>query len=191
MESRRGQSEEELLHDVQSGDRSAMRRLYERYAGYAMAIGFRYVPDEDAVRDVVQDSFVKILTSVGQFHFLGEGSLKAWISRIVANTAIDYLHRKELLTTVPFENFANESDDETTPTEIDKISPEALTEMIGKLPTAYRVVLNLYVFEGFSHQEIADQLGIKATSSASRFFRAKKMLAHLIEDYLKTKNDER
>lgn len=191
MENRKGQNEEELLHDVQSGDRAAMHRLYERYAGYAMAIGFRYIPDEDAVRDVVQDSFVKILTSVSHFYFQGEGSLRAWISRIVANTAIDHLHRKELLTAVPIESYANEADDETTPTEIDKISPEALTEMIGKLPTAYRVVLNLYVFEGFSHQEIADQLGIKPNSSASRFFRAKKLLAQLIEDYLKTCNNER
>ena len=191
MENRKGQNEEELLHDVQSGDRAAMHRLYERYAGYAMAIGFRYIPDEDAVRDVVQDSFVKILTSVGKFHFLGEGSLKAWISRIVANTAIDYLHRKELLTAVPIEKFANKVDDDTEPTELDKISPEILTEMIGKLPTAYRVVLNLHAIEGFSHQEIARQMGINVTNSASRFFRAKKMLAHLIEDYLKTKNDER
>lgn len=65
------------------GSRTAMKRLYDRYSGYAMSVGLRYVPEEDAVRDVVQDSFVKIFTSIDSFEFRGEGSLKAWITRII------------------------------------------------------------------------------------------------------------
>ena len=65
-----------------------MHRLYDRYIGYVMAVGLRYVPDRDEVRDVVQDSFVKIFSSISRFEYRGEGSLKGWMLRIVANEAI-------------------------------------------------------------------------------------------------------
>ena len=77
------ETELQLLDAIRNGDRGATRRLYERYSGHAMAIGLRYVPERDAVRDVMQDSFVTILTSVSKFNYRGEGSLKAWVSRIV------------------------------------------------------------------------------------------------------------
>lgn len=73
------ETELQLLKAIQSGQQDAQRQLYERYAGQAMATGMRYVPDPDQVRDVVHDSFVKILTSLDQFNYRGEGSLRAWI----------------------------------------------------------------------------------------------------------------
>ena len=87
------ETELQLQNAVKSGDRQAMRRLYERYKGYAMSIGLRYIPDGDDVEDVVQDSFVKILTSMKQFNYRGEGSLGAWIGKIVANKAIDFVKK--------------------------------------------------------------------------------------------------
>lgn len=69
-------SEKELLDDIKKGDRSALHQLYSRYVGYAMAVGLRYVPDRDDLNDVIQDSFVKILSSVNRFEYRGEGSLK-------------------------------------------------------------------------------------------------------------------
>ena len=78
------ETEGQLLEAIRNGERAALRRLYERYADYAMAIGLRYIPERDEVRDVLQDSFVKILTSIHQFSYHGEGSLKAWVSRIVS-----------------------------------------------------------------------------------------------------------
>ena len=85
------ETERQLLEAIRGGDRAAMKRLYDRYAGYAMAVGLRYLPERDEVRDVIQDSFVRILTSVGQFSYRGEGSLKSWVGRIVSNRAVDYL----------------------------------------------------------------------------------------------------
>ena len=84
------ESEKQLLDDILSGSRDAMHRLYDRYIGYVMAVGLRYVPDRDEVRDVVQDSFVKIFSSISRFEYRGEGSLKGWMLRIVANEAISY-----------------------------------------------------------------------------------------------------
>lgn len=183
-------NEKDLLQKVQEGNRAAMRQLYDCFAGYAMAVCSRYIPDKEAVRDVVQDSFIKIFTTIGHFHYQGEGSLHAWIRRVVANTAISYLNKKELKAEYPVDILSDKTYEETESSIIDKISPELLTEMIAKLPMTYRFVLNLHVFEGFSHQEIARQLGIKENSSCSRFFRAKKMLAAMIMNYLKKNDDE-
>lgn len=156
-----------------------MHRLYDRYSGYAMAIGLRYVPERDSVRDVMQDSFVKILSSIGQFHYHGEGSLKAWVKTIVSHRAIDYLREQKRFVQVYV--VPEEADDEEP--DISGVPPDVLTEMIGRLPDNYRTVLNLFVFEQQPHKEIAQLLGIKESTSASLFFRAKKMLAKMITDY--------
>lgn len=174
------ETEQELLRGVQTGDRQAMRRLYECYKGYAMAVALRYIPDGNDAQDVVQDSFVKILTSIGRVDYQGEGSLRAWMARIVANCSIDFVRKHERLQftdTVP-----DMTDEEPEP---ERIPPEVLTRMIAQLPPGYRLVLNLYVFEHCSHAEIAQRLGIREKSSGSQLSRAKVLLGKMIRDYIK------
>lgn len=169
------------MEAIRSGERAALRRLYDRYSEYAMAVGLRYIPDPDEVRDVLQDSFVKIFTAIGQFNHHGEGSLKNWVSRIVGNRSIDYLREHQRFVTVS--SIPDEPDEQEEP-DIGGVPPDVLTKMIGRLPANYRTVLNLYVFEQRSHREIAHLLGIKESTSASLFFRARKMLAKMIKEYL-------
>ena len=178
------ETERQLLEAIRGGERAALRRLYDRYAGYAMAVALRYVPDRDEVRDVMQDSFVRILTGIGQFSYRGEGSLKSWVGRIVSNRSVDYLRRHQRFMTVG--TIPDEPDEPEEPDEPDigGVPPGALTEMIGRLPANYRTVLNLYVFEERPHREIAQLLGVKESTSSSLFFRAKKMLAKNIREYL-------
>ena len=71
--------------------------------------------------------------------------------------------------------------------DVERVPPDVLTQMIGRLPVGYRVVLNMFVFEQMTHKEIARRLGIKENSSASQFFRAKQMLAKMINEYTKTR----
>ena len=169
------ETERELLDAIRKGDRAAMRRLYERYKGYAMAIGLRYIPNSDEMRDVLQDSFVKIITGISRFDYRGEGSLKSWVSRIVANRAIDYIKDHERF------HFTDEIPDDRIDEEPD--IGEVLDGLIGQLPANYRVVLNLFVFEQLSHREIAQQLGISEKNSATQFFRAKRALQKIIIEY--------
>ncbi|MBR1932468.1 MAG: sigma-70 family RNA polymerase sigma factor [Prevotella sp.] len=178
------ETEQQLLQAISRGERQALRRLYERYADFAMAVGLRYVPRSDEVRDVLQDSFVKILTQVSRFSYRGEGSLKSWVGRIVANRAIDYVKERERLVLA---DQLPDTPDEPEPDdpEVEKVPPDVLTQMIGQLPAGYRLVFNLHVFEHCPHSEIARQLGIKENSSASQFFRARKMLARMINEYIK------
>ena len=156
-----------------------MRRLYDRYSKYAMAIGLRYIPNRDDMRDVLQDSFVKIITNIGRFDYRGEGSLKSWVSRIVANQAIDHIREHERLL------FTEEMPDDVIDPEPDvgEVPPDVLDGMIGQLPANYRVVLNLFVFEQLSHREISQQLGINENNSAMLFFRAKKALQKMMIEY--------
>ena len=175
------ETELQLLAAIRSGEREALRRLYDRYSGYAMAIGLRYLPEGDEVRDVLQDSFVRILTSIGQFNYHGEGSLKSWVSRIVSNRSVDYLREHQRFRVVS--GIPDEPDEEEEP-DVGGVPPDVLTKMIGRLPVNYRMVLNLYVFEQRSHREIAQLLDIKESTSSSLFFRAKKMLARMIKDYI-------
>ena len=176
------ETERELLDAIRGGERAAMRRLYDRYSGYAMAIGLRYIPDSDKVRDVLQDSFVKILTSIGSFDYRGEGSLKSWVARIVANKSLDYVRQHEH---VQFTNEVPDNADDEEEPDVGNVPPDILDSMIGQLPTGYRVVLNLFVFEQLSHREIAQRLSITESASTSQFFRAKRMLQRMIREYIK------
>ena len=174
------ETEEQLLNAVKTGDRQAMRRLYERYKGYAMSIGLRYISDSDDAEDVVQDSFIKILTSVQHIDYQGEGSLTAWVRKTVVNNALDFVRKHERIS---FTGTIPDMPDEEP--ELECIPPNVLTRMIAQLPSGYRLVLNLYIFEHCSHQEISQRLGIKENSSTSQLARAKQMLIKMMKDYIK------
>jgi RNA polymerase sigma-70 factor (ECF subfamily) len=175
------ENESQLIQKVRQGNREAMDRLYRRYAGLATAVVLRYLPSHDEAKDVLHDSFLKIFTRIGQFQFKGEGSLKAWILRICANEAIDYLRKEKKLT---FSDSVPDVPDDAEP-EVERVPAGVLNSMIGQLPSGYRTVLNLYVFEQLSHKEIAQRLGIKEDTSASQFSRAKRQLAKMIQEYIK------
>ena len=177
-------SERELLRLVRSGDSSGARALYERYAGYLTAVCSRYVPDRAAVKDILQDAFIAVFSRIGDFEYRGEGSLRAWMTRIVVNGALKSLRGSGRFNYVEELPDREEEELDTLP----QIPPGVLAEMIKALPDGYRTVFNLFVFEKKSHKEIAQLLGIKENSSASQFFRARAMLARQIKEYMK--NDE-
>ena len=174
-------SEAELLNLVRSGDASGMRAFYERYVGYLTAVCSRYVPDRAAVKDILQEVFVKVFGKIGDFEFRGEGSLKAWLHRIVVNDSLKFLRTSGRMKYV--EDLPDVEDEQMD--SLPDVPVAVVAEMIKALPDGYRTVFNLFVFEKKSHREIAELLGIKEDSSASQFFRARAMLARKIKDYIK------
>lgn len=174
-------TEERLLQGIRKGERGAQRMLYERFAGYLMAVCLRYLADREAAEDVLQDCFVKILTSVDRFEYRGEGSLKAWMTRVAVNESLTYLQQRGRL--IMCDEIPDEAEEEAP--DIDTVPLEQLQRMIEELPSGYRAVFNLYVFEQMSHKEIAASLGIKENSSASQFLRARRMLAKKIKEFIK------
>ena len=174
-------SELELLKLVRSGDSSGVRLFYERYVGYLTAVCSRYVVDRSDVKDILQEAFIKIFKGLESFEYRGEGSVRAWASRIVVNDSLKSLKAASRLTFVDDLPDIPEDDAPSFP----ELPPAVVQEMIKALPDGYRTVFNLFVFEKKSHREIASLLGIKEDSSASQFFRARAMLAKKIKAYLK------
>lgn len=175
------ESERQLIEGIQSGDREALRRLYERFSRFAMGVALRYVPEREDALDVVHDSFVVILTSINSFEYRGEGSLRNWVSKIVSHHAIDWIKKHEQL------SFSDQMPDEIEEDEeavIEDIPKNLLNEMIGRLPLRYRVVINLRAFEELSHKEIALRLGINENTSVTLFSRAKRKLEKMMKEYL-------
>jgi RNA polymerase sigma-70 factor (ECF subfamily) len=162
-----------------------MKMLYGRYVGYLTAVCARYIPDDDEVKDILQEAFIKIFQSMDRFSWRGEGSLKAWMTRIVVNDSLKALRRKKPL---PLSASLSEEIEDEEPA-FSAVPLRVIQEMIRKLPDGYRTVFNLFVFEDKSHKEIAALLGIKENSSASQLFHAKAMLARWIKDYIKQKDN--
>ena len=179
-------SELELIRLVRGGDSSGMRALYERYVGYLTAVCSRYVVDRAAVKDILQEAFVKVFSKLEGFEYRGEGSLKAWMGRIVVNDSLKYLRGSGRISYVDELPDAGEDDDRPVP----EIPAAVLADLIKALPDGYRTVFNLFVFEKKSHREIAELMGIKEDSSASQFFRARAQLAKSIRQYWKEHKDE-
>lgn len=175
------ESERQLIEGIQSGDREALRRLYERFSRFAMGVALRYVPEREDALDVVHDSFVIILTSINSFEYRGEGSLRNWVSKIVSHHAIDWIKKHEQL------SFSDQMPDEIEEDEeavIEDIPKNLLNEMIGRLPLRYRVVINLRAFEELSYKDIALRLGISENTSVTLFSRAKRKLEKMMKEYL-------
>ena len=177
-------TEEKLALMCRQADPRAQKTLYERYGGVLMAICMRYTGDSESARDVLHDGFIRIFQSMDKFSYQGEGSLKAWLSRVIVNEALGYLRKRSAKTQqeVIMDEIPDTEDDEE---EVSDIPRSVLMKFIRELPDGYRSVFNLYVFEEKSHKEIGELLGITEHTSSSQFYRAKSLLIKKINEYRK------
>jgi RNA polymerase sigma factor (sigma-70 family) len=136
----------------------------------------RYVSAEDA-QDCTVMAFTRVLNSLDKFRYQGEGSLEAWIRRIVVNEALMWLRKNHNFNlTERIDSHAPETDT----IELSQLEADDIVEMISKLPVGYRTAFNLSVIEGYSHQEISEQLGITESTSRSQLFKAKTLLKKML-----------
>ncbi len=176
--------EQQIVQRFQRDYNSAMDMLYAEYSGYLAAVCARYIANDDDLKDILQESLIKIYTQIGTFQYRGKGSLKAWMSRIVVNESLQALRRNRKHDVVINAEPPDMPEEEP---DTDGLNADEMTEIIRALPDGYRMVFNLYVVEGKSHKEIAQILGIKPDSSASQLHRAKNILARLITQYKRSK----
>ena len=162
------------------GDRTAAKSIYEAHIGYLTAVCARYVTDDEDVRDILQESFVKIFRTLGRFKYRGKGSLRAWMTRIVVNDSLKFLRDSGRNNMVEFKEHLPDTADDDGDAEIGDIPPEELQRMIRSLPAPYRTVFNLYVFQEKTHKDIARILGMAPGTSASCLHSAKTMLVRMI-----------
>ncbi|MDO4229678.1 MAG: RNA polymerase sigma factor [Capnocytophaga sp.] len=170
-----------LLRLVQKGDKQAMKEVYDSYIRYLTAVCSRYINDYEDVKDVLQDSFLKIFSAIGSFEYQGKGSLKGWMTKIVVNETLKFIKRNGQILFVELKQEKMNIIDEEPNTE--GIPSSVIYQMIRELPDGYRTIFNLYVIEQKSHKEIAELLNIKENTSASQLHRAKALLADKIKQY--------
>jgi len=169
--------EQELIKRCVKKDIRAQRQLYDKYAPLMMSVCMRYVGNRETAEDVLQDGFIKLFAKINTY--TGAGSFIGWMRRIFANTALEHLRRNDVFkfSTDINEAFYIESKDESA---IDKISAEELMQCISELPQGFRTVFNMFAIEGYSHSEIAEQLGIQEGTSRSQYARARGILQQKI-----------
>ncbi len=174
--------EEELILRCQKNDHTAFKELYEKYAGKMMAIAARYCNTTFEAEDLLQEIFINVFRKIKNYKH--KGSFEGWLRRMVVNLSINHYHR-----TAKQRNQVEISNENESLSEwesghyeeiISRLSEIEIIETVQKLPEGYRMVFNLYEIEGYSHKEIADQMGISEGTSKSQLFKAKKMLQSMI-----------
>lgn len=147
-------------------------RLYKLLAPKMMAVCMRYAKDRDEAQDIMQEGFIKIFRNLHSFR--NEGSLEGWIRHIMVNTAINRYRKAK--NTLLVDDLA-ENDTISTPSYYsDRLEAADLLNMVQQLPGNYRNVFNMYAIEGYSHQEIGNELGISEILSRATLYRARGIL---------------
>lgn len=182
--------DKELLEKIICGEVSAMKEFYDSYSGYLTVVCSRYIANQDDVKDILQDSFIKILKSIKDFEYRGSGSLLAWSSRIVVNESLKFLKKNEKLNIISSPSWDLPDITEEEESDFDNVPTSIILDMIRSLPTGYRTVFNLFIFEKKSHKDIAAMLHITENTSASQLHRAKGLLAKQISEYRSIKQLE-
>ena len=177
---------EHLIEGCRRGDRSSQLKLYKQYAQRLYIACLRIVGNSSEAEEAMQDSFLKIFTRLDQYH---DGQcFEAWMHRIAIHTAIDYVRRQapdqeELCPFVYIEELSdNLAEPETDGPDEEEIqySVAQIKEATKKLPAGYRIILSLYLFEGYDMEEIASILKIQPPSVRSQYLRAKRKLLDII-----------
>lgn len=173
----------DIVAGCRQGNRRSQQQLYQLYAKAMFNIAHRILNTREEAEDILQDAFVDVFTKLDSFR--GDSSIGAWIKRIVINKSINAVKKKRLLTTdlevVRGGAFRQAPDvfqeeESTFPYTVRQVQ-----DAIERLPDGYRVVFSLYLFEGYSHKEIASELGISESTSKSQFSRAKRKVRQLVE----------
>ena len=166
-----------LVNDCRNGNRKAQFEIYKLYANAMYNVALRIVNDEAEAEDVLQEAFLDAFSRIADFR--QETTFGLWLKQIVINRSINYLRkRKAEFVSIDDVEVADEpsSDEEEV-----HLKVEMIKAAMNELPDGYRVVLTLYLFEGYDHEEIAHILKITENTSRSQYMRAKKKLNSLLD----------
>ncbi len=164
-----------LINDLKAGKRKAQSVLYKKYAPSLLGLCMRYGKSKAEAEDILQEGFLKIFEKIGGLQ--QSSSLEPWMKRIMVNTAINAYHKN-------LKHYYHQDIDDVQLDEgidevseyMEGISPETVLKSVQELPEGYKMVLNLYVFDGFSHKEIAEELDISINTSKTQLLKARRKL---------------
>lgn len=170
----------ELIESCKSNNREAQYKLYSLLSGKMFAVCLRYAKNKEEAEDILQEGFIKVFKKMDSFR--NEGSFEGWTRRIFVNTAIEHFRRKKYLLPVT-EKEENTIEGKYTSV-LDDLGAKDIMALVQELSPGYRTVFNMYVVEGYTHKEIADQLGISEGTSKSQLSRAKVILQDMVRTHI-------
>ena len=175
---------QQLIKGCLEGDRKAQQAVYKLLYGKMKVVCMRYTRDTDQAMDVLQEGFIKVFQNMERYS--GAGSFEGWVRRIMVNLSIDRFRKQKndlllLNGTTTIEDFEEHVEDETDEETVDyDFTPEQILEAMQQLSPAYKTVFNLYVFENYTHQDIAEALSISIGTSKSNFAKAKRNMKKIL-----------
>lgn len=178
---------QQLVEKCKKRNERAEKELFFRFAPKVLSICRRYTSDEVLAQDYLQECFLTLFKNIKQYD-AEKGPFEAWMYRLCTNCILQAFRKTKREPNLEFR--ADLPEATLTEQSIDDVSEELLLAAIRKLPEGYRQVLNLFIFEGWSHKEIAGKLGITESTSRSQLTRAKKMLKQFLQP-LMAKNYEK
>ena len=164
-------SEAELVEGCKQENPVFQRALYQQYYRLMFGVCLRYTDNKDDAQDILQEGFIRVFKNIKSFR--GQGSFEGWVRRIMVHTSIEHYRRNSRYFMVDIDE-AHQI--EFKPDALTSLSRDEIMSLIRDLPAGYRTVFNLYVIEGYPHQEIAEMLNISVGTSKSQLSRAKKIL---------------
>lgn len=169
--------EQSLIAGCIKGNQIAQKTLFDSFSPKFFALCLRYMKSTDDAEDVLQEGMVKIFTKLPEYE--GKGSFEGWMRRIVVNTCLDQIRKNQKL---KFDVSMDKEEYKLSMNAhiLENMSANELIEEIKKMPPGYRVVFNMFAIEGYSHQEIAQKLGVKESTSKSQYLRARAYLKERI-----------
>lgn len=179
---------DKIITDCQKGDSQAQKLLYEQFAPRMFAICMRYCKNRMEAEDLLHEGFIKIFTKIGQFR--NTGPFEGWMRRIMVNNILEYFRKNKNINHVDVKSIPpdlveddHENQEESTP------DINYIMQLVNELPERYRMVFNLYVVEGFSHEEIAKEMEISVGTSKSNLSRARQWIKDRISKKVTNKHE--
>ena len=171
---------DKIVAQCQKGVRQAQKQLYEEFAPRLFTVCIRYCKNHTEAEDLLHEGFIKIFEKIEQYR--GDGTVFAWLRKIMVNTVLDELRKKREIfyiddTDIIIKNYADEENEEAgEEDEFGEVDINQVFDLVKQMPERYKLVFNLYIVENYSHEKIASKLGISTGTSKSNLSRARKWL---------------
>lgn len=175
---------DKILKGCIERDEKSFEQLYKNYYRVLFGIALRYSRTKTEAEDILQDSFIKIFNSIDSFN--NKGSFEGWMKRIVQNTAINsYRNNLKFDLHIDISDQENLVSVDSLSSILDSFNAKDITLFLNQLPEGYRMVINLYYIDGYTHKEISKMLDISIGTSKSQLFKARLNLKSIVELHLK------
>lgn len=168
--------DQDLINGCRKQDRKSQKALYQLFYGFAMKICLRYATDKEEAVEIVNDGFMRVFTNIKRYD--QSRPFKAWLSTIMINTSIDYYRAR--IKRIAMEELNARHEMEDTESTLSRINYTDLINLVQKLSVAYRAVFNLFVIDGYTHEEISKMLSISVGTSKSNLFKAREQMKKML-----------